>query len=60
MSRQIACTRSTARAVVAFVSLVAIVAAVAAGNGRGFLEAAAARRATGTDRRENSRLNRTS
>ena len=47
MSRQIACTRSTARAVVAFVSLVAIVAAVAAGKGRGFLEAAAARRATG-------------
>jgi hypothetical protein len=33
MSRQIACTRSTARAVVAFVSLVAIVAAVAAAKG---------------------------
>ena len=47
MSRQMTCTRSSARAVVAFVSLVGIVTAVAAAKGMGFLEAAAARRGIG-------------
>ena len=47
MSMQIVCSRPTARALFAFISLVGIVTAVAAAKGMGFLEAAAARRAIG-------------
>ena len=47
MSMQIACSRSTARALFAFLGLVGLVAAVAAAKGMGFLEAASARRAIG-------------
>ena len=47
MSMQIVCSRPTARALVAFLSLAGIVTAVAAAKGMGFLEAAAARREIG-------------
>ena len=47
MKMQNACIRSIPRAAFAFVSLVAILAAVAAAKGMGFFEAAAARRAIG-------------
>lgn len=47
MSMQIACSRPTARALFAFISLVGIVTGVAAAKGMGFLEATAARRAIG-------------
>ena len=47
MNMQIACTRATAKAVFAFISLVGMVTAIAAAKGMGFLEAAATRRAIG-------------
>ena len=47
MNMQIACTRASAKAVFAFISIVGTVTAVAAAKGMGFLEAAATRRAIG-------------